>query len=207
MRGTLYTLGLLRRCDRGVAFIEFALAAPFLILLILGAIEISNYIYATQKVQNASYNVLNLINLQNNLTSGQLDRIAEIVPGVVEPLPLDATRYAVYVTAMQKDAGADPYIRWQHPYGNLSAGPSRFEFDEGGGRLGNPVSSETLKGYPFSDGDQLIAVEVYMLYEPLLRSNAIGGLFGMRGDYMYFFAAARPRKGAFQFEPDELSED
>lgn len=195
----------LRRDQEGVAFIEFAFAFPVLMLLILGAIEISNYVYANQKVQNASYNVLNLINLQYNLSNSQLDSIAKIVPEVVMPLPLDETRYLVYVTAIQKDPETAPYIRWQHIYGNEAAGTSRFGYNEGGSIQGNTVSEESLKGFPFSDGDQLIAVEIYMFYEPLLRSDMIGGMFGMRDDYMYFFASARPRKGAFQFNPDELS--
>lgn len=195
------------RNQHGVAMLEFAFALPVFIFLTLATIEISNYIYANQKAQNAAYNVLNLVNLQYNLTNGQLDRIAAVVPGVVTPLPMAEGQYTVYLTAMQKDTEDDPaYIRWQHVYGPLENGASRFEFTKGAAKADNPVPPEAVKGYQFTDGDQLIAVELYMFYEPLVKSDIIGSLFDMRDDHMYFFATARPRKGAFQFDPDELSE-
>lgn len=194
------------RCEQGVALIEFAFAMPVLVFLTFAAIEVSNYIYANQKVQNAAYNLLNLVDLQYNLTDGQLDRIAQIVPGVVEPLPLLEGQYLVYVTSLQKDPGLPAYIRWQHVHGPTDIGASRFDFDDAATSTDNLVQAEAVKGYDFVDGDQLIAVEVYMYYAPLLKSDIVGGLFDKRGDYMYFFATARPRKGAFQLDPDELSE-
>lgn len=184
---------------------EFALGMPIFILLFLGAVELSNYIYTNQKIKNGAYNVLNLINQQMNVSREQLNTISAIVPDVMRPLPMPADGYVVYVTAIQRDSNGDgAYIRWQNTFGNESAGPSRFSFSGEGLPGANPVTADQVRGFEFMEGDQLISVELYAVYTPFIDTAATRSLLGLEDGYIYFFASARPRKGAFQFAPDEI---
>jgi len=195
----------LLRDVRAFSMVEFAIALPIFIIILLGTVEISNYVYSNQKLQNASYNLLNLINVQENISSEQLDSIARIVPEVVYPIETTAADYTVYITALQRDVGGvDPYVRWQHVFGAEANGDSKFEYDASKTKEENPVSGDALRGFTFAEGDQLIAVELFMRYTPLMGGQLIDDLFGVKNHFMYFFSSSRPRKGSFQFNPGEI---
>lgn len=60
-----------RRCEAGVAAVEFALVAPVLMLLLLGLIEVGRYAYYSILVSNAaragvSYGAANLVMAKDN---------------------------------------------------------------------------------------------------------------------------------------------
>lgn len=192
------------RDKEGSVAVEFAFLAPVLLLLTFGLIEAANYLYAGQKVKNATFNILNIINLQENVSTEQLEAITEIVPQVAEPIRLPDDDYQVIVTAMQLDRLPaeqgeydGPYVLWQESHGGALA-ESRFDFTDGASRDTNAVDPADVNSFVFARGDQLIAIEVFARYGALLASSFIGAQ-----DFSVF-ATSRPRKGAFQFRPDEI---
>lgn len=199
------TSPLLRRfcvAQQGVALIEFALVLPIIILFFLAGSELAHYIYTNQKAQNAAYNVLNLVNQQNHLSPSDLDQLTSIVPYVMDPIDI-TNRYGVFVTAIQKDSGVDtPYVMWNYRSG-ASAGASRFSSNGACRDRNNGISPSALPGFTFADGDQVIAVELYVPYEPLVDNAITRSLLSPENGNLYFFVTARPRKGSFQFCPSE----
>lgn len=208
-RTDLLTLRRLRRDRGGVAAIEFALIAPLLIAIFLGLIEASNYVYGNQKAESAAANVLNIINQQSQPSLDDLQRIASIVPEVALPVKIGGADYRVIYTAIQRekpgrvtDVFTDPYVLWQESYGNAGLGNSALSYVPRGSKEQNKLKPGDLQGLTFTAGDQVIAVEIYMRYQPTIQT-------GFTPNYdkaMYYMNFSRPRKGSFSISPREKSE-
>ncbi|MEZ5839538.1 MAG: TadE/TadG family type IV pilus assembly protein [Hyphomicrobiales bacterium] len=200
-----------RKDNSGVAAIEFALMLPLLVLLFLGCAEGSQYIYANQKLKSSTYNILNLVNMQENVSVAQLQAIAGVISEVSRPVNVDLSTAKVIVTAMQRDLAnknnsqfKKAYVHWQEEFGASGLGESQFAYASGGSKEDNALPESALNGFSFAEGDQIIAVEIFAKYDPLIESEVTDSLLGTDRSMMYFLASARPRKGAFQFKPDEI---
>lgn len=190
--------------------IEFVLTFPLLLIIFVGTVEISNFVYANQKAQSAAENILNIINLQDDVSTPQLAVMAEMLPRIVRPFEVETSEYRVIVTAMQRDlegagsAGNFGYVHWQKEFGG-AAGGSRFYYDENGTPLQNRVQAGALEGFIFFPGDQVLVVETYMKYEPILDIELMERMLGLRESLIYYVSPpSRPRSGKFQFHPDDL---
>ncbi|GEM_PF-1336792 len=195
----------LRRDRSGSALIEFALALPVLLLLFFGTIEIANFVYASQKAQSAAENIVNIINLQNNVSTSELESMSAMMPRIVRPFLISDLQYQVIVTAMQRDV-SEPYgyIRWQKSFG-MGGGASRFIYKENGSKQENRVDLHDLDGFAFSPGDQVLVVETYMYYQPIFDNTFTQSMLGLQNSYLYHSTPpTRPRTGKFQFHPDDL---
>ncbi len=85
MRGLLLRLW---RDRRGVSALEFALVAPFLVLLAVGTIEFGRLILLTQKLQNSSFMFADLAARGKSLSEGQLDDIFLAIGSLMKPFDL-----------------------------------------------------------------------------------------------------------------------
>ncbi len=199
--------------ERAIATIEFVGALPFLLTMLAGAVEMSHLVYAGQKSQLSANNIANLILLQDNITSDQLRAMGEMLPRIARPIDLSSGEYSLIVTAMQRDANpADlsedyAYIRWQKQIGTAGDG-SAFAYTNAGmdtKSRANEVTPSELNGFTFAEGEQVIVVEVYMLYKPILITNSdLGSVIGLSGHYTYHRSPPmRPRAGSFQHYPDD----
>jgi hypothetical protein len=94
----------------------------------------------------------------------------------------------------------EPYVFWQEKLGNSSLVSSMLSYKPKASNKENIIPKGSLRGFKFTDGDQIILVEIGMQYKPLITS-AFAPEFNTRLEYFTF---ARPRKGAFAFRPDEL---
>lgn len=194
---------LLSKDTQGNAMIEFAFVVPILMLLLFGTIELSNYIYATQKVESAGDNIANIIGQQDNISTAQWEKIAQILPQVMRPFQVQDTQYQVILTLMQQDVGDTfSYIMWQKEYG-ANLGTSKFSYTNGGDKFVNTLPPNAVDGFVFVEGDQVLVVEAYVIYQPLI-SIPTNISFGLTGGSVYYQSPiARPRSGAFYFNPDD----
>lgn len=67
---------------RGVAFLEFALAVPLLILLFVGAVEIARYVIILQKAERSAYVISNITDQYTPITFS--DKPSEIDPDALK---------------------------------------------------------------------------------------------------------------------------
>lgn len=194
----------LRRDERGAIAIEFALTLPLFVLIFMSMVVFSDFIYAQQKMKNAAANVLNLVNSELEVSIDELHSMMQIVPEVAAPISLEPEDYRVVITAIQRDLGDDhAYIRWQEAEGPLTYGDTQFPYLPGGDEDDNEVTPEQLNGYELFEGEQLIAVEVFMLYDLIVDSPLAQNLLDLNNNNgMRHMVVARPRTGAFQSIPD-----
>lgn len=179
--------------ERGVAMIEFAFILPILILLFYGVVELTRNILMHQKLDNATHTVIDIINQNLNLRCEDLSQIAGVVPDIISPY--DGSGYGVVVTSVKVPTDSvTPQTWWQESFGNARGGS---KISSGGD--GDPV---TMPDMNLKEREQVIAVEVYLSYKPIINNDVVRDMLGLTEEGVYKRAFMRPRYGTFEFKPD-----
>jgi len=178
------------RDERGVAMIEFAFLLPVLVIIFYGLIEVSRLIQMHQKVGNAAHAITDLINQNFNISNALINEYASTLPAMVSPFDSDGV--GMTVTAVQVPlTGTEPTTVWQRESGVVRA--SRVSAGQG--------AVPKLPSLALVPGDQVIAVEVFLDYRPILDNDIVKGILGVPADGVYKVSVARPRFGAFNLPP------
>ena len=179
------------RCNEsGVALIEFALILPFLMIIFYGTIELTRYIQMIQKMDNATSALTDLVNRNFNLSNDSLQKIANAAPAMLQPF--SSAGVGLIITAIQHDAGTtQPTTKWQRPY--FAAPASKIS----AGKNNRP----NLPQLELQERDQVITVELFLVYKPILNIAVTQSLLGLENNSVYRMNVARPRYGAFELEP------
>ncbi|HVY12775.1 MAG TPA: TadE/TadG family type IV pilus assembly protein [Alphaproteobacteria bacterium] len=169
--------------QRGTAFLEMAISLPFLLTLLLGVMEISNFVMANERTDKMAYTIADLVSQNENVTTSDLNSIMDASAQIMKPLPFGA-RGHVIITAVHRDPGGSPYVAWQY---------------EGGGTLHDQRSNFGATGFPsvlpsgftLNERETVIIAEVYYQY-PALVTNMLNS----NNDILYKYAFYKPRLGA-----------
>jgi len=160
MRGLLLRLW---RDRRGVSALEFALVAPFLVLLAVGTIEFGRLILLTQKLQNSSFMFADLAARGKSLSEGQLDDIFLAIGSLMKPFDL-ADGGAAVITSVTAGKAGTAGVNWQRAgAGTL---PVTSLIGHAGGSATLPVD---LK---LAEGETLIVTAVFYDFEPIFGMTA-----------------------------------
>lgn len=171
----------LRSDTRGLALIEFALAAPVLITLGLSGAEVTNMAIAVMRVNQISTAISdNVARVRDSITEADVNEAllsaktiggniafaanGRVVVSSVEPNGLTGTK-------------AGQYIRWQRCTGALNVTGSQPKYGvEGKGQTDGTLPYMGLSTRPIAagTGSALIFVEVTYLYQPLVSSRIFG---------------------------------
>lgn len=168
------------RDTRGLAMIEFAIAAPVLITLGLGGAEITNMAIAQMRVNQVATSVSdNVARVRNSITEADVNEVllsATLLGG------RDFTANGRVVVSSVEPNGqtgtdAGQYIRWQRCTGALNLPQSQPKYGlQGKGKTDNSLQSlgtapKTIKA---TAGSALILVEVTYKYQPLVSASFLG---------------------------------
>ena len=178
------------RDEGGVAFIEFVFMLPVFIIIFYGLIEVSRLIQMHQKMGNAAHSVTNLINQNFNISNALINEYASTLPAMVSPF--DSEGVGMIVTAIEVPLTAtQPVTAWQRQSGVVRA--SRVSGGQG--------AVPTLPSLALVPGDQVIAVEIFLDYRPILDNDTVRTMLGISPEGVYKVSIARPRFGAFNLPP------
>lgn len=175
------------RSQAGVAMVEFALALPVLMTLLYGVIETTRYILITQKVEKLSHSVADVVAQSTVVTTASLNQLLEATGDIMKPFAF-GTQGTVIISSLYRQQGsADARVNWRYQGGGTLTASSQF------GAVGAvPVMPA---GFTFEERENVIAVEVYYQFTPLLTSQ----FFGTGTVYRYAFY--RPRFGNLTAAP------
>lgn len=180
-----------KKDERGLALTELAFLLPVLLMMFYGIIEVSRYIQMHQKVDNAGRALVDLLNQNLSLTAATVNDLMATVPDMV--VPFDSNGVGVIVTSIKVPEGlTEPTTLWQMSYGDIRNG-SRVSAGKD-----EPVYLPQLK---MVERDQVLTVELFLAYRPLLDTQLTRTLLGLEEQGVYKVNLARPRYGAFEFEP------
>ena len=105
---------------RGVGAIEFAIAAPLLIMFYVCAFEISVAVTMSRKVNRASATVSDLLTQNQSTNKATLDTMKTVTKTVIAPFSEDG--YSLKITGIAIDADGKATVAWsrdqnaQQPY-------------------------------------------------------------------------------------------
>jgi Flp pilus assembly protein TadG len=126
LRNSIQPLKAFLHNKKGVAAVEFALIAPFMIALYIGSVEISQGITIDRKVSHSSSALADLITQEVSVNNAQLDNIMDATSAFL--LPYDTNNLSIVLVGVQIDGDGNASVAWGYgrngtPPGNGSAYP------------------------------------------------------------------------------------
>lgn len=109
-RSTSGLLTALIRDRRGVGGVEFAIIAPLLLMLYIGAFEISLGFTVARKVARASSAVSDIVSQQTDVNKTLLDNMKNVALSIVAPY--DSTGYTLKITGIQVTGTTSGKVVW-----------------------------------------------------------------------------------------------
>jgi Flp pilus assembly protein TadG len=143
----------LRKDQRGVAAIEFALIAPVAILLYCGFAELTMAMMAERRAAHAASVVADLVSQSTQVTNAQMTDIFNVGNSILYPFP--STPLLLRVSSITADVNGVPKVTWSVGHG-----------------LGALTGGATVSGFPpnlLVAGDSVIKADVQYAYTSPLR--------------------------------------
>jgi Flp pilus assembly protein TadG len=139
------------RHDGGIAATEFAMILPVLMLVLMGAIELTTALSAKRKLLNAVQTAADLIAQQTNVTSTDLSNI--YLASRLTMTPLDVSTMTFGVASVRfDDTTGNPTLDWTDSYG--------------GGAVVDPLVKAAGRG---EAGASVIIVSGTYIYQPMIK--------------------------------------
>ena len=171
---------------RSVAM-EFALALPVLILLMLASVELARFVFLHQKMDRVATTISDLVARAETINESQLADIFTAAGEVSTPFDL-ANRGVVIVSSVTNLDGEGAKIAWQRAGAGSYSAASELGAE---GEIHNLPAEFEVR-----DGESAIISEVYFDFAPFLSELIVAP------QLIYRTAHQRPRLGTLE-EIDE----
>lgn len=168
------------RNERANVAVEFALALPILLLLLLASAELGRFVLLHQKVDRVAVTISDLVARAETMSESELDDIFNAAGQVASPFDL-ALRGRVVVSSVINDDGDGPTIAWQRSGGGSFSASSEIGREGGAATLPND--------FDVREGETAIISEVFFDFEPFLSEMIVAS------QVLYRRAHHRPRLG------------
>lgn len=116
-------MGLIRcilRCRRGASTVEAALIIPVLVALLLGMVEITNYLEATRKATSAAQTVADLVAQEATHDDESILDIRAAATLIMQPLTAGNDSMTLAIASVGFDPGENLRVLWQHNTGGMA---------------------------------------------------------------------------------------
>lgn len=177
----------LRRDRRGTLPVELALVLPVMMLLLVGATDVTWLYIAEQKVTRAAGGLADLTARAAEIRRADVADLFNAAREVAAPLDFAANGQA-YVSSVTNGDGSGARVSWQLASGDGLAAPSRVGSQGGSADLDGAITVEA--------GEELIVAETFLEVEPLF------GLLIRGPTRLYARALQRPRFGTVVLRED-----
>ncbi|MEM8947830.1 MAG: TadE/TadG family type IV pilus assembly protein [Pseudomonadota bacterium] len=169
-----------RLCDRGNVVVEFALALPVLLLMLLASAELGRYVLLNQKIDRVAITMSDLVARAETISETELDDIFNAAAHVAEPFDLSSSGRVV-ISSVTNDDGEGATIAWQR------SGAGSFLKASEVGTEGE--SADLPADFDVREGETAIISEVFFDFEPFLSELIVSPRV------IYRRAHHRPRLG------------
>jgi Flp pilus assembly protein TadG len=170
-------------CRAGAVAVEFALAAPVLILLMLASVELARFVLLHQKMDRVATTISDLVARSETINESELADIFEAASEVSNPFDL-TNLGVVIVSAVTNLDGDGATIAWQRSGGGSYSASSE---------LGAEGETPDLPAdFEVREGESAIISEVYYDFTPFLSEMIVAP------QVIYHNAHQRPRLGTLE---------
>ena len=177
----LKTLRGLLRNRSGVAMVEFAMGAPFLLTAGLWGAEVANYALVNMKVSQLAEHIADNASRVGDTSTLQNRRIYESdINDVIYGAQVQAGKLGLYdhgrvvISSLEvADQSDNQYIHWQRCRGLKTYAPAYGKEGDDLGTAGMGPAGEQVVAQP---NDAVIFVEVNYTYQPLVSAQFLGSL-------------------------------
>lgn len=167
---------------RASVALEFALVAPALLLMLLGAADLATLVRAAWHMERTAGEIANMIAQRESLREADFPALYDVAERIAAPFSVSGQAGAILITGLSGSAGG-PSISWRRRSGSTEL-TSRF------GSSGPPVMPV---GFSLPAGETAIAVETYARVAPWFLA---AGFLGERTQVLAGFGIYRPRLAA-----------
>lgn len=158
------TAGRLWLGTAGNVVVEFALAVPVLLLLMLGSAEMARFVILHQKLDRVATTISDLVSRAETISETQIADIFTAAGEVAEPFDL-AGLGVVIVSSITNPDGDGPTIAWQRSGGGSYSGTSDL------GQEGD--TPDLPDGFEVREGETAIISEVFFDFTPFLSEMIV----------------------------------
>ncbi len=148
-------LALVRRDERGVAAIEFAMIVPILFLLLVGSIEFSQAITIDRRVTQIASSTADLVAREKTITTAQLNNVMSIARALMEPYDPNLLRITLTNVGANVTNATNTKVCWSFNY-------------QGGANTYTQGSAYALPAGIVDKGGSVMVAEVQYYYTPLI---------------------------------------
>jgi Flp pilus assembly protein TadG len=170
-------------CRAGNVAVEFALALPVLIMLMLASAELARFVILHQKMDRVATTISDLVSRAETISESELQDIFTAAGEVATPFRL-ADLGVVIVSSVTNPDGSGPIVAWQRSGGGAYSGTSQ---------IGIEGDDATLDAdFEVREGETAIISEVYFDFAPFLSEMIVAP------QVIYRTAHHRPRLGTLE---------
>jgi hypothetical protein len=167
----------------GNVAVEFALAAPVLMMLMLASAELARFVILHQKMDRVATTISDLVSRAETINETEMADIFEAIGEVASPFSL-ADLGVVIVTSITNPDGTGPIVSWQRSGGGAYSALSH---------LGAEGDDAVLpEGFEVRQGETAIISEVFYDFTPFLSELIV------EPQEVYRTAHHRPRLGTLE---------
>ena len=195
MTSLLFRARKLRIDTNAVAATEFAIVAPFMLLLYVGGVELGDGMAINVKVSATAHAMGDMVSQNTALSTAQMQNILTGATAIIAPYPVasgSTSLLTVTVSEISSDATGNLTLQWSQSYNGSTFGPGRSALGPNGSyqALSVPTSLNGTVGNannPNNQNDQVsfIVSEASYSYTPNL-GFAISGTVTLADSYWIF---------------------
>ena len=179
-----------RRDNRGVAAIEFALLLPMLIALLIGCLEVTFKIWSTQKAEKLAVTLSDVIAQSTAVTNSDLVSLIGAVDKIMDPFAFGADDGKIIISSLYVPQGeTEAEVNWQCFFPGTGGLTAASKFGTQG------ATADLPDGFTLVAKDNVIVTEIFYRYTPI----APGFMFDE--SIVYRRALFKPRLGLLITDP------
>jgi hypothetical protein len=173
-------LARLRRAADGNVAVEFALALPVLLLMMLGSAELARFVILHQKIDRVAVTMSDLVSRAETVSESDLVDIFVAAGQVAQPFDIGSLGLVIVSSVMNPD-GNGPIIAWQRSGGGALSATSQIGIQGGAASLSGD--------FQVRQGETAIIAEVFYDFTPFVSELVV------EPQTLYRRAHHRPRLG------------
>ena len=116
----------------GVAATEFAIIVPFMLLLLVGGVELRAGMAINLKVSATAHSVADMVTQNTSLSTASMQNILTGATAVIAPYPVSSNQLGVTVSEVSSDANGNLTLQWSKSYNGSSFGAGRTSLGANG---------------------------------------------------------------------------